>query len=123
VSTLTVMRENPGTQLRRPGFRARLKVAVGLGAVLAASVFVAPLASAAVPHSAVAASHFARVGSSRVVLVPLAASSSRQGTGTLVASYRPPTPLWPHWGGPMEPLVASYRPPTPLWPHWGGPIR
>jgi len=100
MSTMTVMRENPETQLRRTGFRVRLKVAVALGAVLAASVVAAPLASATVPRSAVAASHFARVGSSRDVLVPLTASSSRQGTRTLVAVYRAPTPLWPHWGGP-----------------------
>jgi hypothetical protein len=115
------MRENPGTQLRRTGLKVRLKVAVGLGAVVAASMVAAPVASAAVPHSAAAASHSARVGSSREVLAPLAVSSSRQGARTLVITFRPPTPLWPHWGGPMVPLVASYRPPTPLWPHWGGP--
>ena len=123
MSTLTVMRENPETHPVRTGFKIRLKVAVGLVAVLAASVVAAPLASAAVPHSAATASHIARVGSSRDVLVPLTASSSRQGTRTLLATYRPPTPLWPHWGGPTKPLLATYRPPTPLWPHWGGPMK
>ena len=120
------MRENPGMQSRKTagrGFKVRLKVAVGLGAVLVASTVASPFAAASVPHGAVAASHFARVGSSRDVLVPLTASSSRQGTRTLLATYRPPTPLWPHWGGPMKPLLATYRPPTPLWPHWGRPME
>jgi len=65
--TMTVMRENPETQVRRTGFKVRLKVAVALGAVLVASMVAAPLASAAVPRGAVAASHFARGGSSRDV--------------------------------------------------------
>jgi hypothetical protein len=103
------------------GFKVRLKVAVGLGAVLVASTVASPFAAASVPHGAVAASHFARVGSSRDALVPLPASSSRQGTRALVVVARAPVPLWPHWGGPIVPLVAV-RTPRPLWPHWGGPI-
>ena len=51
-----VMRENPETRLvPRTDFKTRLKVAVGLGAVLAASVVAPSLASAAVPPSATVA--------------------------------------------------------------------
>ncbi len=51
------MQKTPETRLRRTGFRTRLKLAVGLGAVLAASVVGGTLASAPVLHSAVATSH------------------------------------------------------------------
>ncbi len=103
------------------GFKVRLKVAVGLGAVLVGSMVASPFAAASVSHGAVAASHFARVGSSRDVLVPVPASTSRQGTRAPLVVVRAPVPLWPHWGGPIVPLVVV-RAPIPLWPHWGGPI-
>ena len=59
-------------------FRHRLKVAVGVGAVLVASMVASPFAAAAGPHGAAAGSHSARVGSSRDVLGSLTASNSRQ---------------------------------------------
>jgi hypothetical protein len=119
---MTVMREDPEVQSRKTavtGFRVRLKVAVGAGAVLVASMVASPFAAAAVPHGAMTASHSARVGSSRNVLASLMVANSRQGTRAafVVASKSPA--LWPHWGTPKGPLVASKSP--ALWPHWGTP--
>jgi len=122
--TMTVMREDPEVQSRNAavtGFRVRLKVAVGAGAVLVASMVASPFAAAAVPHGAMTASHSARVGSSRNVLASLMVANSRQGTraAPIVASKSPPA-VWPHWGTPKGPLVASKSPPA-VWPHWGHP--
>ena len=118
------MRENPemqSSQTAGTGFRVRLKVAVGVGAVLVTSIVASSFAAAAVPRGAMAASHPARVGSSRNALVSLTAASSRQGTRASVVVSKAPTPLWPHWGVPTRPLVATSKAPTPLWPHWGRP--
>jgi hypothetical protein len=93
------MRGNRVVKSRRTAqtrFKVRLKVAIGVGAVLVAS----PFAAAAVPHGSMVASHSARVGSSRNVLVSLAASNSLQGTKVLAASSKTPATLWPHWGTP-----------------------
>jgi hypothetical protein len=120
---MTVMREDPEVQSRKTavtGFRVRLKVAVGAGAVLVASMVASPFAVAAVPHGAMTASHSARVGSSRNVLASLMVTDSRQGTrAALVVASKSPA-LWPHWGTPKGPLVASKSPPA-VWPHWGTP--
>ena len=97
------MRENPGTQSRKTagtGLRVRLKVAVGVGAVLTAAMVASPFAAAAVPHGAMAASHSARVGSSRDAPgLPAGfrqpsgnqgAARRRQGTGSALASLGRP---------------------------------
>ena len=121
---VSVMREDPGMQPRETvstGFRIRLQVAVGVGAVLVASMVASPFAAAAVSHGASAASHSARVGSSRTVLVPLAASNSRQGTWALVAPRKGPVPTVPHWGVPLM-SSAARKGPVPTVPHWGVPL-
>ncbi len=115
-------------------FNVRLKVAVGVAAVLVASMVISPFAAAASPKGAMAASRSARVGSARVVLVSLTTSNGRQGArapgvkGATVVGSRAPAPLWPHWGVPLAPLgvkgatVVGNRAPAPLWPHWGVPL-
>ena len=106
----------------RTGFKIRLQVAVGIGAVLVAAMVGSPFAAAAVSHGAIAASHSARVGSSRNVLVSLTASNNRQGTRALVATSKAPAMRVPHWGGPVRALVTS-KAPAMCVPHWGGPVR
>jgi len=114
-------------------FKARLKVAVGVAAVLVASMVISPFAAAVVPKGAMAASHSARVGSARVVLVSLTTSNSRQGArapgvkGATVVGKKAPAPLWPHWGDPLAlgakgATVVGKKAPAPLWPHWGVPL-
>ena len=102
---MSVMLKDSGMQSRRTaetGFKFRLKVAVGLGAVLVASMVGAPFAAAAVPHGAMAASHSARAGSARTVLVSLTASHNHQGTGAPLVAIKAPAVLGPHWGGPLK---------------------
>ncbi len=89
--------------------------------MLTAAVFSSPFAAAAVSHGATAASHSARVGSSRNALVSLSATGSRQGTRALVQAPKAPASLWPHWGYPPKaPLAVAPKAPASLWPHWGG---
>ena len=131
------MREGPEMQSRKTAgtrFEVRLKVAAGVAAVLVASMAISPFAAAAVPKGAMAASHSARVGSARVVLVSLTTSNSRQGArvpgvrGATVVGNKAPAPLWPHWGVPLAPLGVrgatgvGNKAPAPLWPHWGVPL-
>ena len=77
-----------------------MKVAVGVGAILVASVVASPFAAAAVPHHAIVAPHSARVGTSHTVRVPLTVVSSRQGSRVPAVASKSPASLWPHWGPP-----------------------
>jgi hypothetical protein len=97
-----------------------MKVAVGVGAILVASVVASPFAAAAVPHHAIVAPRSARVGTSHTVRVPLTVVSSRQGSRVPAVASKSPASLWPHWGTPKGPLFAS-KSPASLWPHWGTP--
>jgi hypothetical protein len=120
---MTIMREDLKGQSRRTGvtgFRVRLKVAVGVGAVLVAAMVASPFAAAAVPHGAMSASHSARVGTSQIVPVPLTVINGRQGIRAPAVVSKSPASLWPHWGTPKGPLFAS-KSPASLWPHWGTP--
>jgi len=119
------MRDNPELQASKTaetGFKIRLKVAVGLGAVLVASMVAAPFAAAAVPHTAMAASHSARAGSARTVLVSLTASHGRQGTGAPIVATKALVTFGPHWGIPVRPFVPTKALVT-FGPHWGIPVR
>jgi hypothetical protein len=111
----------------RRGFTLRLKLAVGVAALVVASVATAPFAGASVSHSA------------RATAAPAATTVLAPGVhlrGGL------PEPLWPHWGSPNDGLLgvvpATTWPhwghpsdgakfygarPQSLWPHWGGPVR
>ncbi|MGA2528823.1 MAG: hypothetical protein ABSG36_06635 [Acidimicrobiales bacterium] len=108
----------------RRGFTLRLKLAVGVAALVVASVATAPFAAASVSHSA------------RATAAPAATTVLAPG---FHARAGMPEPLWPHWGSPTDGTLLRVAPSTAwphwgggqfygaraqsLWPHWGGPVR